>query len=130
MNRATMHLVKIQGMKSISEPQFLIKPTPFGKNCQLTLSGSCKVRRLRQVKSRLSRNGQLANFQVYPLLDGDLLRLAIPQFATCNPVRNIPLMFKPPAKLLNQEEIVIPGKRSATRNSVLSDNSGFRLSPE
>jgi hypothetical protein len=34
------------------------------------------------------------------------------------------------AKLLKNKEVVIPGKRSATRNPGFSNSSGFRLSPE
>jgi hypothetical protein len=34
------------------------------------------------------------------------------------------------AKLSKTGEVVIPGKRSATRNPGFSKNSGFRLSPE
>jgi hypothetical protein len=34
------------------------------------------------------------------------------------------------AKLLKNKEVVIPGKRSATRNPGFSSSSGFRLSPE
>jgi len=38
--------------------------------------------------------------------------------------------LEPLAKLLNQEEIVIPGKRSPTRNPGILIDSGFRLPPE
>jgi len=42
----------------------------------------------------------------------------------------LPEIKEPLAKLLNQEEIVIPGKRSATRNPGFLIESGFRLPPE
>jgi hypothetical protein len=39
-------------------------------------------------------------------------------------------LFELLAKLLKNKEVVIPGKRSATRNPGFSSSSGFRLSPE
>jgi hypothetical protein len=41
-----------------------------------------------------------------------------------------PRYLEPLAKLLKNKEVVIPGKRSATRNPGFSSSSGFRLSPE
>jgi hypothetical protein len=43
-------------------------------------------------------------------------------------MRNI-VSLEPLAKLFNQEEIVIPGKRSGTRNPGFWEVSGSRLSP-